>query len=228
MKTVVLDCGHGDHDPGAISPHTNQKEKDATLHVGLHMRDLLHGSVRVLMTREDDTFLSPSARRAFSDMHDADLFLSIHANSAERQSASGGEIWTSRGQTRGDKFATTLGTHWMRDFPDLIFRRDHSDGDLDKESNFSVLLCNAPAALMEIGFLSNVEDSARMQNPFWLDKAAESLAGGVLAHLGLDTPAVPTPAPIPGAEDALLSLDNAIDRLRLTREKMAFILHHPR
>ena len=64
---VVIDPGHGGHDPGAASPFVGRREKDITLALGLAIRDALAatGRVRVAMTREDDTLSRP--RRALPD-----------------------------------------------------------------------------------------------------------------------------------------------------------------
>ncbi len=93
---VVIDAGHGGHDPGAISPVSGQREKDIALSLALRVRDqlLASGRVRVAMTREDDHFLVLRERSAIARNLKANLFISIHADSAPADSASGATVYT--------------------------------------------------------------------------------------------------------------------------------------
>lgn len=93
---VVIDPGHGGHDPGAISPETGKREKDLTLATAKAIRDELvaSGRVRVALTREDDRFIILRDRAAIARNMKADLFISIHADSAPAGSASGATIYT--------------------------------------------------------------------------------------------------------------------------------------
>lgn len=105
---VVIDAGHGGHDPGAISPVTGQREKDATLAIARAIRDelLASGRVRVALTREDDRFLILRERSAIAKNIKADLFISIHADSAGT-GASGSTIYT-LSETASDSEAARL------------------------------------------------------------------------------------------------------------------------
>jgi N-acetylmuramoyl-L-alanine amidase len=94
---VVLDPGHGGHDPGAISPFGERREKDVTLAVARAIKDELAGSgrVRVAMTREDDRFLVLRDRYEIARRMGAQLFISIHADAAPAgDSARGATIYT--------------------------------------------------------------------------------------------------------------------------------------
>jgi N-acetylmuramoyl-L-alanine amidase len=94
---VVIDPGHGGQDPGAASPFTDRPEKDITLALGLAMRDALaaSGRVRVAMTREDDRYLVLEDRYRIARRLDADLFISIHADTApENDAARGATVYT--------------------------------------------------------------------------------------------------------------------------------------
>lgn len=90
-QIVVLDFGHGGHDPGARSQWA--VEKDVVLSVGLLVRDKLEAAgMRVILTRDGDYFLTLQERSEFATS-DRNLFVSIHANSAENASAHGIETW---------------------------------------------------------------------------------------------------------------------------------------
>lgn len=93
---VVIDAGHGGHDPGAISPHGGVREKDATLSVARAIRDRLvaSGRVRVALTRDDDRFIVLQERYGIARRLRADLFVSLHADSAPEPRASGATIFT--------------------------------------------------------------------------------------------------------------------------------------
>lgn len=93
---VVIDAGHGGHDPGAVSAETGKREKDITLSVARAIRDELvkSGRVRVALTREDDRFLILGERSAIARNINADLFISIHADAAPNEDASGATIYT--------------------------------------------------------------------------------------------------------------------------------------
>ncbi|GGE93815.1 N-acetylmuramoyl-L-alanine amidase [Sphingomonas prati] len=93
---VVIDAGHGGHDPGATSVFEGRKEKDASLAIARAVRDALiaTGRVRVAMTRDDDRFLVLQERREIARRLKADLFISIHADSAPADLARGASIYT--------------------------------------------------------------------------------------------------------------------------------------
>lgn len=92
---VVLDPGHGGHDPGASGPG-GQREKDLTLELTKAVRDALvqSGRVRVAMTRLDDRYLVLDERSGIARRMAADLFVSIHADAANNPEASGATIYT--------------------------------------------------------------------------------------------------------------------------------------
>lgn len=215
MKTVTLDPGHGGHDSGAVSPHTGQKEKDFNLSMALKVKELLLRSVNVFMTREDDTFIPLVERARTANTADSDLFLSFHANSADRKSARGAECWTTRGETKADMFANTLFHVWTEDFPGSPFRRDMSDGDVDFEAGFTVLKhTDCPAVLWEFGFMSNREDSLLLSDTIWQERAAMAIAGGILLHLGIEIPNTPN---VPNMSPLRNGLDETITKLTQLR-----------
>lgn len=92
---VVIDAGHGGHDPGASA--TGYREKDLVLALASALRDEIvrQGGIRVALTRSDDRFLALGERFAVARALDADLFLSIHADSAGTEGEiTGASIYT--------------------------------------------------------------------------------------------------------------------------------------
>lgn len=96
IKKVVIDAGHGGHDPGAISPNRKVREKDITLSVALKLGRIIeekHPDIKVIYTRNTDVFIPLNTRTEIANKNQADLFISIHVNSAKARSASGSETF---------------------------------------------------------------------------------------------------------------------------------------
>lgn len=93
--TIMIDPGHGGIDSGAESL-SGIKEKDLTLAFGQELRDRLaqDENIKVLMTREDDTFLRLSERVRIARQHEADLFISIHADTINQHDIRGATVYT--------------------------------------------------------------------------------------------------------------------------------------
>jgi N-acetylmuramoyl-L-alanine amidase len=100
LPLLVIDAGHGGRDPGAIGADAEGrtvKEKDITLALALALRDEIinGGRIRVALTRADDRILPLAHRSEIARLLEADLFVSIHADSAgEKDDVSGASIYT--------------------------------------------------------------------------------------------------------------------------------------
>ena len=94
IRTVVIDPGHGGADEGAHGPE-GTLEKDVTLSVAQRLRTLLERrlGVRVILTRTGDTVVALDRRAAIANNDRADLFISLHANSALRDVVTGAEVY---------------------------------------------------------------------------------------------------------------------------------------
>jgi N-acetylmuramoyl-L-alanine amidase len=91
---IVVDAGHGGHDTGTIGPN-GLMEKDLVLDVAHKLGKLLESRLgaEVVYTRDDDTFVPLETRTAIANKEQADLFISIHANSSDDSSARGVETY---------------------------------------------------------------------------------------------------------------------------------------
>ena len=91
---IVIDPGHGGHDPGAIGP-TGLKEKDVALSIAKRMETIIKKELNceVVLTRRDDRFIPLEERTAFANTEKADLFISIHANASPNRNAYGIETY---------------------------------------------------------------------------------------------------------------------------------------
>lgn len=93
-RRICLDAGHGGHDPGAIGRGGTQ-EKDITLAIVLKLEKLLRKELGadVVMTRDSDVFIPLEERTAIANASGADLFLSVHINSARNRTGRGLETY---------------------------------------------------------------------------------------------------------------------------------------
>src|SRR5207302_2597786 len=100
---IVVDAGHGGHDTGTIGPNGLQ-EKDLVLDVALKLGKLLEEKLgaEVVYTRDDDTFIPLETRTAIANKEQADLFISIHANSSSDTTARGVETYYLNFTSRAD------------------------------------------------------------------------------------------------------------------------------
>jgi N-acetylmuramoyl-L-alanine amidase len=110
-RLLMIDPGHGGRDPGAIG-RIGTHEKDVTLDVARRMADALsaHPGVTVKLTRDTDVFLPLEERVKISREAQADLFLSIHADSAPNMAAHGLSVYT-LAEKASDKFSKLLAEH---------------------------------------------------------------------------------------------------------------------
>ena len=86
LKTVVIDPGHGGHDSGCISPDKKTYEKNLTLSISKLFAEKIRSTcpdVRVIMTRDDDRYVTLSGRADIANNAGADLFVSIHINAQQ-------------------------------------------------------------------------------------------------------------------------------------------------
>lgn len=93
-KRVVIDAGHGGHDPGAVGMK-KLYEKDVVLDIALKLKKILASdqSYEVFLTRDKDKFIPLEERTAIANKKNADLFVSIHANASTRRQAKGIETY---------------------------------------------------------------------------------------------------------------------------------------
>ena len=96
LRTVVIDAGHGGHDPGAISKYSKLSEKQINLDLALRLGKRIekeYPDVKVIYTRKTDRFVELAERGNIANRNHADLFISIHVNSAGSNAASGTETF---------------------------------------------------------------------------------------------------------------------------------------
>lgn len=182
---VAIDPGHGGRDPGAVA--NGLKEKDITLDVGKQVAAKLEWfGYCPLMTRDDDEYITLSERADIANKNNAEVFVSIHTNAAANANANGCEVWTSPGKTDADILADMVLSEWVKAFPEAAVRANWTDGDIDKEFAFTVLIkTRMPAVIVEMAFITNKAEAQNMSDKVWQDKAASAIATGIHKYLSV-------------------------------------------
>ena len=191
-KLACLDFGHGGYDSGAVGENGTY-EKNINMSVGFKIAYYLKSAgINVCYTRDSDKVSWPSnlsqdlvKRMQIANSYNPDVFISIHCNSFSANSK-GFEIFTTPGQNNSDILATKIHSRVKFAFPDLVYRQDISDGDVDKEANFYVIKNSiVPASLIEMLFISNPDEEKMLNNLEFQDKMAFAIAQGIGDYFGI-------------------------------------------
>lgn len=189
MKVFLLDNGHGQDTPGKRSPVWPDGSQlfewsfNRDMVARIKERAVKAGLLVVeLVPEKEDVPLSERCARA-NKWHNATngraVLLSMHANAG---GGSGFEVYTSRGSTKEDNYASVIYNALKTGFPGFKVRPDMSDGDVDKEANFYVLTHTyCPAILCENLFMDNREDCLSLLSADFREKLAEVYVGAMLS-----------------------------------------------
>jgi N-acetylmuramoyl-L-alanine amidase len=214
LRTVVIDPGHGGEELGTQGVK-GTLEKEITLSVARRLRTLIESrlGLKVFLTREDDRTMSLDDRSAFANNHRADVFLSIHANSAVRPAMKGAEVYyltveraDAEARKKSEENAATLpalggGNRAI----DLILWETAQARYLEQSATlagyieqtlrpriemspravqqapFRVLVgANMPAALVEIGYMSNADQETQLATASYQDQVAQALLDALI------------------------------------------------
>jgi N-acetylmuramoyl-L-alanine amidase len=143
VARVVIDAGHGGHDPGAKA--RGLTEADLVLDVALRLEQLLKDAgVEVIMTRRTDTFVPLEERTAIANRAGADLFLSIHSNASTSDSARGVETYFLNFAPNPEAEAIAArenagGARTMRNLPDIV-RAIALNNKIDESRDFASMV----------------------------------------------------------------------------------------
>lgn len=173
--TIVVDAGHGGKDPGAQGI-SSVPEKTIVLDIAQRLAgELRSRGAKVTMTRDGDRFLELSDRANIAERTRADVFISIHANSAQRRSADGLDLFISRSaSTESRRIARSI---------ELAMRAAGLNVNGVQTAGFKVLVGHSrPAVLVETGYLTNSGDVARLNSATYREKVANAIAEGLADH----------------------------------------------
>jgi len=175
-KIIYLDAGHGGTDAGAVSG--SRYEKNDNLNMAKAVKALLvKQGQAVIMTREDDTFVSLAGRTQKANEADADIFVSLHRNSFTNAAANGAEVWV---YTSAGAVDVGAATEVLERLAEVGVQSNRGV----KKGNYHVLReSGMPSMLVELGFISNAIDNQLLDTRF--DAYAEAIARGICAALGV-------------------------------------------
>ncbi|GIO03735.1 hypothetical protein J5TS2_44030 [Brevibacillus halotolerans] len=170
---IVVDAGHGGHDVGAKGTVGNY-EKDFTLSVANRLVEYLkqHKEFQVVATRSTDTYLTLKERTDIANEIDADVFISVHANSFKPETRGTETYYYNQNSL---DLARVVHKHLLAatQFPDRKV----------KQNNFYVVKnTKMPAVLTETGFLTNQIENTQLMSPQFQDKVAKSLADAIFEY----------------------------------------------
>jgi len=207
MKTIVLDAGHGGHDPGAANGSRLEKNDNLRMAQAVQQR-LQNAGQRVIMTRNSDVFIPLTERAAISNRNNADMFVSFHRNAFTNPTANGYETFVVTNPS-----ATTL--RMAQAVHNAIVSVSGWTDRGVKQANFAVLRAtNAPAMLLEYGFITNTRDNQLFDSNF--NAIADATTRGILQALGEPlTPAPPPitpPTPPPAANQRIAEMQRTLNQ----------------
>ena len=207
MKVVFMDAGHGGFKDNkyVTYPHKMFKHNfpchtnDGYFFEGYFNRQvtdkvrekLSNYNVRIIDVhdRSEDINLYERVLKINQELksYEQGIVISTHSNASVNHNAQGMEIFTSVGDTGADDLADTYYLNYRKEFGQMFpFRKDYSDGDVDKEANFYILkYTNCPALLIEHLFFDNEEDVKFLLRDIIIDCFAEAQAQTVISYLSL-------------------------------------------
>ena len=176
-KIVVLDAGHGGKDSGAISRGVYEKNLNYTI-IYKYASEYFNSpasDIKTYWSRYNDTFISLSARARFASQVGADLFISLHMNSASSSKANGMEVYYARSNNRRSSMGLSS---------QMLAKRMHSQLKQNltipsrgvRKAEFYVLRHNTvPSILIELGFISGNKDHKKITSTNYQKKAAKNI-----------------------------------------------------
>lgn len=189
-KVIAIDAGHGGPDGGAVSKD-GLVEKEVSLAISLYLRDYLQqAGALVVMTRDEDRDLAAEGTQGYSKRKTEDLLnraelirkkkagmlVSIHLNSIPSARWSGAQTFYNSSSEQGKKLAGLIQS-------EIKTNLNNTDRAPKTEDKFYLLKAlDIPAALVEVGFLSNPEEARRMADAGYQKKLAESIYRAILRY----------------------------------------------
>ncbi|MEH2242173.1 N-acetylmuramoyl-L-alanine amidase [Nostoc sp.] len=173
---VIVDPGHGGKDSGALGIG-GAREKDIILPIGKKLAEILQqNGVQVIMTRDSDYFVTLPGRVQLSERAHADVFVSIHANSAgaSRPDVNGLEVYY---YDSGLGLARIVRSSILQSIGTL------KDRGVRRARFYVLRKSSMPSILVETGYMTGREDMARLRTSAYQNQMAEAIARGILQYL---------------------------------------------
>ncbi|MGM0608195.1 MAG: N-acetylmuramoyl-L-alanine amidase [Candidatus Muiribacteriota bacterium] len=219
---VTIDPGHGGFDPGAINHTLGIMERDICLDIALKIRWIFQNmdidDIKIKLTRDEDVFLPLRRRADIANNNKSDLFISLHADSSHRSSASGASFYYF------SNVSSSAEANWLavRENNEVIVEQDNKNkeeinlilNDILMNTNqkvsadfagivkssfkrneinilgrgifsakFDVLkFSKSPALLLEVGFLSNSEETHELKSSFYRYELAKTISSAIIDY----------------------------------------------
>lgn len=183
QKLIIIDVGHGGIDSGAIGVNGTQ-EKDVVMDIAnaiLELNNELDIPLDIYLTRYKDTLISLSDRTRLAKILKADLFVSLHCNHSDNPNARGIEVYASKKQGKYSRQSVFIGFQIEK----AICKTIGYESRGVKFGNFQVLretVGYCPSVLLELGFLSNTDESRYYQNQISYQRLALALLEGLIKN----------------------------------------------
>jgi N-acetylmuramoyl-L-alanine amidase len=184
IPMVVLDAGHGGKDTGARGNGID--EKDVNLAIVLKTGELLtQKGIKVVYTRNDDSYLSLSEITSMANLYNAALFVSVHNNANPSPNPSGTETYCYYPMEnpqlylqKDDRYNLAASLQQA-----LVAKLGLNDRGV-KQANFAVLRnTQMPSALVEVAFISNPSECELLKQQPFRDQAAQAIADGIEGYM---------------------------------------------
>ncbi|WP_342537011.1 N-acetylmuramoyl-L-alanine amidase [Sporosarcina sp. FSL K6-3508] len=173
-RIIVVDAGHGGHDPG--TGKSGQTEKSITLKVSKKLEaKLKNAGAKVLMTRSTDKYYALEERTNFAKKNFAEAFVSIHVNSATA-SAKGTETYYDSSANPNATESRDLATFIQRN---IVQKANMVDRGVKNNRFYVIRNNNVAAVLVELGFLSNADDFKKLTSDKYADIYADAIYQGL-------------------------------------------------
>lgn len=181
---IYIDPGHGGFDGGCTSLDKVYKEKDITLEISLLLSSYLRSSgIIVKLTRESDISLAGTKKEDIYKRVDlinksnANLYLSIHANSFPSSIVSGAQVFYNSNNDNNKKIAEIL-TNKIH-----LIDRSNNRTALPIKNKYLVDNVNITGCLIEVGFLTNINDLDKLKNKNYISDFVQLLYIGIVEYL---------------------------------------------
>ena len=189
FKTVLIDAGHGGHDPGATSHTSGQQEKNLTLDMAHRIRTELRGSFKTVLIRSDDTFVDLDERVLCANRYGDAILVSMHFNSGARY-LRGPETYYWRVDSHG--LAVRLQRAMTQASPEESSNRGLVRRRLRLTRNPQI-----PCVLMEGGYLSHPAEARLISTPAYRQRLATAIASAIRTQAARgDAGTGPLPPPL--------------------------------
>ena len=180
---IILDAGHGGWDPGKTGTQ-GDNEKNINLQIAQKLKQYLEqGGAVVYMTRNSDEALGEKKgedmkeRKRIANESEGDIFISIHQNAFPKGSAKGAQVFYHKQSQEGKKLAEEIQKSLKKYVDDENIR------EVKENTNYYILKkTELPSALVECGFLSNLEEEKKLNTEEYQQKVAWAIYVGIMNY----------------------------------------------